>query len=61
MNFKDAMELIEQNIGPETAATLEAGNPEGDRADWGYDSQLVIDLGYSIQRWVERRTNEKAA
>lgn len=59
MNYKQATELIEQNLGPETAATLDAGT-HGDKPEWGCDAQLVIDIGAAVERWVERRTKIKS-
>lgn len=53
MTLSKALRLIGDAFG-DLDSVLRDGLPEGRDSDWGYDEQLVIDIGEAVVRWKSR-------
>jgi hypothetical protein len=56
MNYETAIELIHENLGGAVVDTLIDGLPSGHTPEWGYDKELVIDIGKALEQWEKRKS-----
>lgn len=55
MSKQDAIDLINENLGPAVVDTLLGGLPGGQFPEWGFDDELIMDIGDAVGRWKERK------
>jgi len=57
MNYKTAIDLIDENLGPAVLDTLLDGLATSSaHPEWGYDKKLVVDIGSALERWLKRKS-----
>jgi len=56
MNYKTAIELIDENLGPAVLDTFLDGLPAGPHPEWGYDRKLVMDIAKALEQWKKRKS-----
>lgn len=53
MTLQEAIDEISLALG-NVDETLLQGLPEGSNPEWGYDEQLVLEIGQACKSWDER-------
>lgn len=54
MILSEALEIISEDLY-DTSEELSDGLPEGSNSEWGYDSQLAVEIAEAVIRWNHRK------
>lgn len=55
MTKEQALDVIGEALGGKVEEVLWDGLPDGADSEWGYDEQLVLDLGTACVEWIARK------
>lgn len=56
MSRNEALELIDENLGPAVADLLLDGQADGSHPEWQYDGPLIEDIAKAVKKWKDRIT-----
>lgn len=55
MTQEQALDVIGEALGSKVEDILWDGLPDGADSEWGYDEQLVLDIGVACVEWIARK------
>ena len=59
VDFNDALDTIEDTLGPAAVDDLIDGLQEGNLESRGFTRRLVKDIAWCLNRWLQRRPQER--